>query len=115
MRASEIFGEEGWRALHRSAKSSKLHDLLREDDMPIKPDEPDAASSKDTKPRRVFRELEVVRLVRPFKSLAGVIPPGTEATILQVFAGGSAYQVEFEGPYDSPETLPANLVEANAS
>jgi len=26
------------------------------------------------------------------------------------FRWGAAYQVEFEGPYDEPETIPANVV-----
>ena len=54
-----------------------------------------------------FRELEIVRLTQDFRSPVGVIPGGTEATILQVFDNGRAYQVEFEGPYEAPETVPA--------
>jgi len=60
----------------------------------------------------VFSELEVVRLARDFQSKAAVIPSGTEATVLQVFDGGHAYQVEFEGPYEAPETVLASDLEA---
>jgi len=60
----------------------------------------------------MFKELEVVRLSHDFVSPVGMIPKGTEATILQVFDGGAAYQVEFEGPYEVPETVPAGSVEA---
>jgi hypothetical protein len=60
----------------------------------------------------MFRELEVVCLSQEFMSPAGVIPKGIEATILQVFGGGQAYQVEFEGPTEIPETVSAASLEA---
>ncbi len=64
-------------------------------------------------PPRLFRELEHVRLLRDFQSPAGVVPKGTLATVLQVFAHGQAYQVEFEGPFEVPETVPASLLHGN--
>jgi len=63
-------------------------ETLREYDMANAPD-PDSAPDEESRP--IFRELEIVRLVRPFKTISGIIPRGYEATILQVFAGGSAY------------------------
>jgi len=60
----------------------------------------------------VFKEHEIVRLSRDVRSPAGVIPKGTEATILQIFGEGTAYQVELEGPYEVPETVPASSLEA---
>jgi hypothetical protein len=63
-------------------------------------------------PAPVFGELDTVRLARDLKSAAGVIPKGTVATVLQVFEGGRAYQVEFEGPYQAPETVLATDLEA---
>jgi hypothetical protein len=59
-----------------------------------------------------FKELEIVRLARDFHGPSGVIPRGTKATVLQVFGGGVAFQVEFDGPHDVPETVPADLLEA---
>jgi hypothetical protein len=60
-----------------------------------------------------FNELDVVRLSRDFASAVAVIPRGTEATVLQIFDGGVAYQVEFEGPYEAPETVLASYLEAS--
>jgi hypothetical protein len=53
----------------------------------------------------------VVRLVEDFHAPAGVIPCGTQATVLQVFGDGAEVQVEFEGPWEVPETVPAELLE----
>jgi hypothetical protein len=60
----------------------------------------------------LFKVSDVVRLSRVFVTHQVVIPKGTPATILQVFDG--AYQVEFEGPYEVPETVPAESLEAIA-
>lgn len=70
-------------------------------------------SHPQDKPRSsAFKELEIVRLSHDFVTPAGVIPQGTEATVLQVFDGGTAYQIELEGPYEAPETVPAGALEA---
>lgn len=86
--------------------------------MPAPTDKSDVLGATVGRPSRgrrafVFTELEAVRLSQNFLSDAGMIPKGTEATVLQVFDGGSAYQVEFEGPYEAPETVPAACLEAN--
>ncbi len=52
----------------------------------------------------------MVRLRADFAGPEGTIPAGTRGMILQVFDGGSAYQVEFEGPHAVPETFPAALL-----
>lgn len=59
-----------------------------------------------------FRLAEIVRLARDVAVPGGLVPRGTEATILQVFGAGEAYQVEFEGAYPVPETVPAAALEA---
>ena len=61
-------------------------------------------------PKHVFKNLDVVRLLQDFDCQGGRIPKGTQGTILQVFDGGRAYQVEFEGPFDVPETVPAAIL-----
>jgi hypothetical protein len=61
-------------------------------------------------PDHPFKELEGVRLAGDFDGPGGRIPSGTQGTILQVFDHGKAYQVEFEGPHDVPETVPAELL-----
>jgi len=60
----------------------------------------------------VFRDLETVRLIEDFATVDGTVPAGTEATILQVFGDGAAYQVEFEAPHTTPETVPAAYLES---
>lgn len=57
------------------------------------------------RPRIVFNEHEIVRLINDITTSSGIIPEGVEGTVLQVFADGHAYQIEFEGPYDTPETV----------
>ena len=59
---------------------------------------------------RLFSDLEVVRLVRDFDCPDGTIRKGTIGTVLQIF-DGNAYQVEFEGEHEIPETIPAELLE----
>jgi len=54
---------------------------------------------------------KMVRLRADFAGPGGTIPAGTLGMILQVFDGGSAYQVEFEGPHEVPETVSATLLE----
>ena len=62
--------------------------------------------------RPAFHAADVVRLTRDFAAPDCLIPRGTEATILQVFGAGEAYQVEFECRHDTPETVPATALEA---
>jgi hypothetical protein len=54
---------------------------------------------------------KMVRLRADFAGPEGTIPAGTLGTILQVFDRGTAYQVEFEGPHEAPETVSATLLE----
>ena len=61
---------------------------------------------------RMFRELELVVLDRDIETPGGRIPRGTHGTVLQVFDSGGAYQIEFEGPFDVPETVPASALNA---
>jgi hypothetical protein len=58
-------------------------------------------------------DLDVVRLTQDFDCPGGRIPRGTQGTVLQVFDSGSAYQVEFEGPYEVPETVPAEILQTD--
>ena len=58
----------------------------------------------------VYREMQMVRLLTPLKTPDGVVPIGTEATVLHVFNSGEAYQVEFEGDHRVPETVLAGAV-----
>jgi hypothetical protein len=74
----------------------------------------------DAKPRTArpqlqpaLKDLDVVRLTRDFDFVGGRIPKGVQGTILQVFDSGRAYQVEFEGPYEAPETVPADVLETD--
>ena len=57
-----------------------------------------------------FDEHQIVCLTTDFPTPDGVVPAGTAAVVLQVFVG--AYQVEFEGEHFTPETVPANILEA---
>jgi hypothetical protein len=61
--------------------------------------------------RVLFKDLEIVRLTMDFDGPDGRIPKGTVGTVLQVFDRGKAYQVEFEGPHDVPETVQAEALE----
>ncbi len=59
-----------------------------------------------------FHELQHVRLRDDFVGPDGCIAAGTLGTILQIFDGGRAYQVEFQSPYDTPETVPEHMIVA---
>ena len=53
-----------------------------------------------------FGDLETVYLTQDFRAPDGVvIRKGTLGVVLQVFRGGEAYQVEFEGEHHVPETV----------
>ncbi len=90
--------------------------LEKEVPMPMRKDDSAVVRRPPNRTRRsrpsVFKELDIVRLSRDFVSPGGVIRKGTEATVLQVFGDGLAYQVEFEGPHEVPETVPADSLEA---
>ena len=62
--------------------------------------------------RRPFLQHRLVRLVRDFDAPDARIPSGTVATVLEIFKGGVAYLVEFEGPHEAPETVMADMLEA---
>lgn len=47
-------------------------------------------------------------LIRPLPTPDGIIPTGTSGTVLEVFGGGAAYLVEFEGSWIVPETVRAD-------
>ena len=72
----------------------------------------DIMDGPQSTPRPPLRELQHIRLRDNFESPDGCIAAGTLGTILQVFDQGRAYQIEFEGPYDIPETVPEHLVVA---
>jgi hypothetical protein len=74
--------------------------------------EASSGPSASHNPSLVFRELQVVRLSRNLCFDGEVIPKGSKATILQIFEHGRAYEVEFEGPHEVPETVPAQYLEA---
>lgn len=76
---------------------------------------PQAGKRQARTPLRAFRDLEVVRLSQDFVSPGGRIPSGTQGTVLQVFDGGRAYQIEFEGPHDIPETVPREALKADVA
>lgn len=50
----------------------------------------------------------LVRLVRDLATPSGIIPAGTAGIVLQAFHDAS--QVEFEGPWDVPETVPDDML-----
>lgn len=58
-----------------------------------------------------FLLCTVVRLVEDLHAPAGVIPCGTEATVLQVFGDRAEVQVEFDVRWEVPETVLAELLE----
>jgi hypothetical protein len=61
--------------------------------------------------RHPFLQHRLVRLVRDFDGPDTSIPSGTVATVLEIFKGGDTYLVEFEGPYEAPETVTADMLE----
>jgi hypothetical protein len=75
---------------------------------------PSAASeiAPSRTPACAFRELDVARLVNDLPTPFSILPRGTEGTVLLVFGGGVAYQVEFDRPDSMPETVPAALLES---
>jgi hypothetical protein len=62
--------------------------------------------------RHPFLQHRLVRLIRDFDGPDSRIPSGTVATVLEIFKGGDAYLVEFEGPHEVPETVTADMLEA---
>ena len=60
---------------------------------------------------RSLAEHSLVRLLADLPTRDGTVPKGTLATVVQVFKNGAAYQVEFEGEHDCPETVPATAIE----
>ncbi len=69
-------------------------------------------SDKTRQGRHPFLQHHLVRLVRDFDAPEVRIPCGTVATVLEIFKGGVAYLVEFEGPHEAPETVMADMLEA---
>jgi hypothetical protein len=95
-----------------SAKSSTLTDLLREDDMPIKPDEPKPASSDDTKPKiAVLPEFSRVVLSKPYNHNGLSLPAGAAGVVTDVLPQLKAYTVEFGSPYSCVETVAMWMVQ----
>ncbi|MCJ2121279.1 DUF4926 domain-containing protein [Methylobacterium sp. J-077] len=64
-------------------------------------------------PRPAFAELSVVAVLRDVQTDDGdTIPAGTEGTIVGIWAGGEAYEVEFDEPVVGNATVRAEALRA---
>jgi hypothetical protein len=60
--------------------------------------------------RRAFEELDDVTLVAPIHvaSLDQDLPAGAHGTVVGIWQGGRAYEVEFSEPFECLVTVPAD-------
>ncbi len=60
--------------------------------------------------RRAFEELDDVTLVAPVHvaSLDQDLPAGAHGTVVGIWQGGRAYEVEFSEPFECLVTVPAD-------
>jgi hypothetical protein len=59
----------------------------------------------------MIREYDLVRLVEPFEE----IPEGTQGTVLMIFGGGEAFEVEFPAHRHKTFTVPCDKLELAAT
>ena len=52
-----------------------------------------------------FHDLDVVRLGEDVRTVEGFFPRGTRGTVVLVYEGAAAYEVEFEQPQPDVVTL----------
>lgn len=55
-----------------------------------------------------FTELTQVTLSRPVQADEGVVPAGSVGTIVHVWRGGAACEVEFSDPFETVATVRAD-------
>ncbi|KNY20910.1 hypothetical protein [Methylobacterium sp. ARG-1] len=64
-------------------------------------------------PRPAFAELSVIAVLRDVQADDGVtVPAGTEGTIVGIWAGGEAHEVEFDEPVVGNATVRAEALRA---
>ncbi len=63
---------------------------------------------QDTRPVGPRAELSRVTLAHNVESESGVIPAGSCGTIMHVYPGGPAYEVEFTSPIHAVATVKAD-------
>jgi len=63
-----------------------------------------------SRPRRAFEELDDVTLAVPVHvaSLDQDLPAGAHGTVVGIWQGGRAYEVEFSEPFECLVTVPAD-------
>nr|WP_295827962.1 DUF4926 domain-containing protein [uncultured Azospirillum sp.] len=61
--------------------------------------------SADTGTHKPIEELTRVELSKPVESEDGVLPAGAMGTVVGVYRGGAAYEVEFAKPFHTVATV----------
>lgn len=65
-----------------------------------------------SRPTGRFEDLDPARLLRSIGTKTGVMPRGSEGTVVGVWGSGAAYEVEFSKPFHPVETVPGENLEA---
>lgn len=58
-----------------------------------------------SQPTGPFKDLDAVRLGRSLETDDGLMPAGSEGTVVGVWRAGAAYEVEFSEPFHAVETV----------
>jgi hypothetical protein len=67
--------------------------------------------STDTGTHQPIEELTRVALSKPVETEDGVLPAGSMGTVVGVYRGGAAYEVEFAKPFHTVATVMPDAIQ----